>query len=195
MTQSNDRVESLILDGLTRQLNLGDGVVKRLRQQNLLPDDEGDSINTGDWANAVERLIDAGKILVYKINDLPITFPLTSYSQSGYTMPEHLLGLLEQVSGDRAEEIRDYLEFQGVAVPEVRTTVTQAQKRRIDNAIRKLNEIRFEVAELNPNRRVVWYLDGSQNFCLMVEPKVQMDPDQQYIAHQTRLLASGGGDW
>jgi hypothetical protein len=192
---NNDRVESLILDGLTRQLNLGDGVVKRLRQQNLLRDDEGGGTNSGDWANAVERLVDSGKILVYKINDLPTTFPLTSYSQSAYTTPEYLLGLLDQVSGDRAEEIRGYLEFQGVDVPKVRTAVTQAQKRRIDNAIRKLNEIRGEIADLNPENRVTWYLDGSWNFCLMVEPEGQMEIDQNYIAHSATLQASGGGDW
>lgn len=29
----------------------------------------------------------------------------------------------------------------------------------------------------------------------MVEPKGQMEPDRQYIAHEIRLRASGGGGW
>jgi hypothetical protein len=190
-----DSVETLILESLTRQLKAGTGVVKRLRRESLLPDGAGNSIDDDDWADAVERLIDTGKVLEYKISDLPETLPLSCPSQSGYTTPAHLLGLLKKARPHQVEEIRDFLKESGVALPAVRTGVTAAQKKRIDNAVRKLNEIRAEVADRNPDNQVGWYLDANKNLHLMVEPDGQMEPDQQYIAHQTKLWAAGGGDW
>lgn len=189
--------EDLVLRHLTARLEESQGAVTRIRRDDLLPEGNRDDITDGDWAAAVEGLLDAGKILPFKINDLPETLPLISYNQTGYATPEHLLGLLKRARGCQAEEILDYLEFQGVPVPQpkIRTAVTAAQKKRIDTAVRKLNELRAEVADRNPDSRVVWYLDGTQNFCLMVEPVGQMEMCQEDIAHQVRLHASGGGDW
>lgn len=189
--------EDLVLRCLTLRMQESSQAVTRIRRDDLLSDGHTETITASEWAAAVERLIDSGQILVYKINDLPGSLPLISYSASGYTNPEHLLGLLKKTSGDRAEEIRDYLEFQGVAVPQIKTrsVVTAAQKKRIDNAVRSLNKVRAEIAGRNPDNRVAWYLDGSEGLHLMVEPVHQMEPDQQYIAHDARLIAAGGGDW
>lgn len=152
---------------------------------------------------ALDGLILEGKILTYKINDLPGTLPLTSYSQTGYTMPAHLIDLLVKSRGDQAAEIREHLEFHGVEVPKprrsktgaARVSVAAAQKKRIDSAIRSLNAVRAEVAERNPDKRVTWYLDASGNFCLMIEPDGQMEMNQSDIAHEAVLQASGAGDW
>lgn len=188
-------VETLILEGLNRQLKAGAGVVKRIRRENLLPENEVDSIDAGDWADAVERLIKSGKILEYKITDLPEALPLDYPSQTGYTTPAHLLGLLRKAKPHQVEELRDFLGDCGVPLPALRTGVSAAQKKRIDNAVRKLNEVRAEIADHNPDKQVGWYLDANRNLHLMVEPDGQMEPDQQNIAHQTKLWASGGGDW
>jgi hypothetical protein len=171
--------------------------VTRIHRDDILPEGHDENITVAEWAAAVERLLDAGKILVYKISDLPSSLPLVSYSASGYTTPEYLLGLLKKSRGSKAEELRDYLDYQGVPVPRIktRTPVTAAQKKRIDSAVRKLNEVRAEIADGSPDNRVVWYLDASQDLNLMVEPKDQMEPDQRHIAHTARLKASGGGDW
>lgn len=191
----NADVEALVLEGLTRQLNADQGIVKRVRRENLFPDGEAGNIDSSDWADAVDRLLDAGKILEYKISDLPETLPLAYPSQSGYTTPAHLLGLLKKAKPHQAEELRDFLEYSGVPLPEVRTPVTAAQKKRIDNAVRKLNEALAEITVRNPDNRVVWYLDASGELNLMVEPEDQMEPDQQYIAHSAHLKAAGAGDW
>ncbi|HEY8699568.1 MAG TPA: hypothetical protein VIM08_01195 [Arthrobacter sp.] len=112
---------------------------------------------------------------------------LITYNQIGNATPQHLLDLLNKARPDQVEELRDFLEYHGVAVP--------AQKRRIDNAVRTLNKVRAEVADRNPENRVVWYLDASEGLHLMIEPDGQMEPDQLYIAHLAKLHASGGGDW
>lgn len=189
--------EDLILGCLTHRMQESGPAVTRIHRDDLLPEGDGETITSAEWDAAVERLVDAGKVLLYKINDLPETLPLISYNQTGYTTPEYLLGLLKLARGYQAEEILDYLEFQGVPVPQpkIRTAVTAAQKKRIDAAVRKLNEIRAEVAGRNPDNRVTWYLDGTQNFCLMIEPDGQMEMRQSDIAHSTTLRASGGGDW
>jgi hypothetical protein len=189
--------EDLVLRFLTLRMQENSRAVPRIRRDDLLPDGHTETITDAEWATAVERLLDSGQILVYKINDLPGSLPLISYSARGYTTQEHLLGLLKQARGYQAEEILDYLEFQGVPVPQpkIRAAVTAAQKKRIDAAVRKLNEIRAEVAGRNPDNRVTWYLDGTQNFCLMVEPDGQMEMRQSDIAHSVTLRASGGGDW
>lgn len=193
----NAAAEGIVLRYLTQRMQESDRAVTRIHRDDLLPEGQRDDIASSDWAAAAERLIDVGKILVYKINDLPESLPLISYNASGYATPDHLLGLLKKARGTQAEELRDYLDYQGVTVPQIktRTPVTAAQKKRIDTAVRKLNEIRDEIADRNPDHQVSWYLDATDNLHVMVEPEGQMEPDQQYIAHQTKLRAAGGGDW
>ncbi|HEX9227345.1 MAG TPA: hypothetical protein VF885_11935 [Arthrobacter sp.] len=193
----NAAAEGIVLRYLTQRMQESDRAVTRIHRDDLLPEGQRDDIASSDWAAAAERLIDAGRILAYKINDLPESLELFSYNASGYTTPEHLLGLLKKARGTQAEELRDYLDYQGVTVPQIktRTPVTAAQKKRIDTAVRKLNEIRDEIADRNPDHQVSWYLDATDNLHVMVEPEGQMEPDQRYIAHQTKLRAAGGGDW
>lgn len=190
------RAEGLIIRGLANHLLQRD-VITRVGPDDLFHEGETDGIDIPTWDKAVNKLIDAGRILVYKISDLPDTLPLTAAYQTGYTTREHLLGLLKKANPSQVEEIRDFLEYEGVDVPasSVRVPVTAGQKKRIDNAVRRLNEVRDEVADRNPDNRVAWYLDASGALNLMVEPKGQMEPNQQYIAHDARLRASGGGDW
>lgn len=190
-------VDEIVLRHLTARLRASDRAVTRLHRNDILPEGHSETISVADWAAAAERLLDTGRILMFKIDDLPGTLPLVSYSACGYATPEHLLGILKRAGGERAEELRDYLEYQGVAVPQVkpRTAVTAAQKKRIDSAVRSLNKVRAEIAVRNPDNRVVWYLDASDTLNLMVEPDGQMEPDQQYVVHDARLDASGGGDW
>lgn len=192
----NAVAEEIVLRYLTQRMQESGRAVTKLHRDELLPDDT-EAISVSDWAAAVERLLDDGRILVYKIRDLPESLPLFSYNATGYATPEHLLGLLKKARGTQAEELRDYLDYQGVTVPQVktRTAVTAAQKKRIDHAVRSLNKIRAEVADRNPENRVIWYLDASDNFCLMVEPEGQMEMNQADIAHLATLKASGGGDW
>lgn len=192
----NAAAEEIVLRYLTKRMQESGRAVTRIRRDDLLPDG-AETISGDDWNAAVERLIDDGKILTFKINDLPGVLPLISYNASGYATPEHLLGLLKKARGARAEELSDYLEFQGVTVPaiNIKTAVTAAQKKRIDNAVRNLNKVRAEVADRNPDRRVTWYLDASDNLCLMVEPEGQLEMDQNDIAHNADLQASSGGDW
>ncbi|QOD05839.1 hypothetical protein [Pseudarthrobacter sp. BIM B-2242] len=190
------RAEGLISRGLANHLLQRD-VITRIGPDDLFHEGEADGIDIPTWDKAVNKLLDAGRILAYKVNDLPDTLPLAAAHQTGYTTREHLLGLLKKANPNQVEEIRDFLEYEGVDIPasSVRVPVTAAQKKRIDNAVRKLNEVRDEVADRNPDNRVAWYLDASGNFNLMVEPAGQMEPDQQYIAHDIRLRASGAGDW
>jgi hypothetical protein len=189
--------EGLILHGLGKHLLDRSGVVTRLGREDLFNEGEADDVGPADWNAAIERLIDSGRILTYKITDLPETLPLRFPGQTGYCTREHMLGLLKDARPDQVEEIRDFLEYQGIEIPasQTRVPLTAAQKKRIDNAVRKLNEIRAEVADRNPDNQVGWYLDANKNLHLMVEPDGQMEPDQQYIAHQTKLWAAGGGDW
>lgn len=197
------RAEGLILRGLNSRLLEGNGVVTRIVRDEMFLEGEAEGIDNRTWCAALEALILEGKILPYKINDLPGTLPLTSYSQTGYTVPAHLIDLLLKARGDQAEEIREYLEFHGVEVPgpmagrprTPRVAVTAAQKKRIDSAIRSLNAVRAEVDARNPDKRVTWYLDASGNFCLMIEPDGQMEMNQSDIAHEAVLQASGAGDW
>lgn len=193
----NAVAEEVVLRCLTQRMQESGCAVTRIHRNDLLPDGHTETISDAEWDNAVERLLDAGRILVYKISDLPSSLELVSYNASGYATPEHLLGLLKKARGTKAGELRDYLDYQGVTVPQVktRTAVTAAQKKRIDTAVRKLNEVRAEIADRNPDSQVIWYLDATENLHLMVEPEGQMEPDQQYIAHQTKLWAAGGGDW
>lgn len=190
------RAEGLIMRGLTNHL-LERNVITRVGPDDLFHKGETEGIDIPAWGKAVLKLIEAGSILTYKITDLPATLPLEAAYQVGYTTREHLLELLKKAKPNQVEEIRDFLEYEGVEIPaaSIRVAVTTAQKRRIDNAVRKLNEVRAEVADRNPNNRVVWYLDASDNLNLMVEPDGQMEPDQRYITHDTKLRASGGGDW
>ncbi|HEX9088663.1 MAG TPA: hypothetical protein VF867_14175 [Arthrobacter sp.] len=192
----NAAAEEIVLRSLTRRMQESGRAVTRIHRDDLLPDGT-ETISDAEWDNAVERLLDAGRILVYKISDLPSSLQLVSCNASGYTTPEHLLGLLKKARGAQAEELRDYLDYQGVPVPQIktRTAVTAAQKKRIDTAVRKLNEVRSEIADRNPDNQVGWYLDASDSLHLMVEPDGQMEPDQQYIAHQAKLWVAGGGDW
>ena len=193
----NAVAEEIVLRYLAQRMQETGRAVTRIHRDDVLPEGHTETISVSDWAAAVERLLDDGRILVYKISDLPGSLELVSYNASGYTTPEYLLGLLRKARGVRAEELRDYLDYQGVPVPQVktRTAVTAAQKKRIDIAVRKLNEVRAEIADRNPSNQVSWYLDATENLHLMVEPEGQMEPDQQYIAHQIKLWASGGGDW
>lgn len=188
-------IDDRVLEALDAQLHRkdGTGVVKRLRRENLLA--ETGDIDAAAWTEAVDRLLDAGKILEYKISDLPGTLPLDYHSQTGYTTPAHLLGLLKAAKPHQVEELRDFLDYSGVPLPAVRTAVTAAQKKRIDNAVRKLNEVRAEIAARIPCKQVDWYLDASGDLNLMVEPEGQMEPQQQYIEHSARLHAIGAGDW
>lgn len=190
------RAEGLIVRGLTSHLLQRD-VITRIGLEDLFHEGEADGIDIPTWDKAVNSLVDAGRIIAYKITDLPDTLPLDAAYQTGYTTREHLLDLLKKANPNQVEEIRDFLEYEGIDIPAAapRVPVTAAQKKRIDNAIRKLNEVRAEVADRNPNNRVVWYLDASDNLNLMVEPDGQMEPDQRYIAHDAKLRASGGGDW
>jgi hypothetical protein len=189
--------EAAVLRWLTAQMNQTGQAVTRIRRQDLVPEGQEKAVSEEDWNAAVERMLDSGQILPFKINDLPDTLPLVSYSQTGYVTPERLLELLKNATPDQSADIRDYLEFHGVPLPvtRIRSAVTAAQKKRIDTAVRKLNEIRAEIAAGNPEKRVTWYLDGSGSFCLMVEDAGQMDMNQDDIAHSVRLKASGGGDW
>lgn len=190
------RAEGLISRGLANQLLQRD-VITRIGPDDLFHEGEADGIDIPTWDKAVIQLLAAGRILAYKITDLPDTLPLAAAHQTGYTTREHLLGLLKKANPSQVEEIRDFLEYEGVDIPAsaVQVPVTAAQKKRIDNAVRKLNAVRDEVADRNPDNRVAWYLDASGNLNLMVEPAGQMEPDQRYIAHDIRLRASGGGDW
>lgn len=188
--------EGLILRGLTSHLLQRD-VITRIGPDDLFHEGEADGIDIPTWDKAVNTLLDTGQILAYKVSDLPETLPLSAAYQTGYTSREHLLELLKKADPNQAEEIRDFLEYQGIEIPasSIRVPVTAAQKKRIDNAVRKLNEVRAEIAARNPHNRVVWYLDASDNLNLMVEPEGQMEPDQRYIAHDVKLRATGAGDW
>lgn len=189
--------EGLILRGLANHLLQSPGVVNRLDKDRLFDEGEADDIDRLTWNRVCRHLIDEGRILVYKVHDLPNTLPLKGRPLTGYTTREHLLELLKGARPDQAEEIRDFLEFHGVEVPasQEQPTVTEAQGKRIDNAVRKLNEIRAEVAAANPDSRVTWYLDASNALSLLVEPKGHSGPDPQHIAHSATLKASSGGDW
>lgn len=189
------RAEGLIVRGLTNHL-LSRDVITRVGPDALFHEGEADGIDQPTWDRALVSLVESGRILEYKCTDLPDTLRIAAH-QTGYTTPEHLLELLKKAKPCQVEEIRDFLEDAGVDIPAsaTRVPVTAGQKRRIDNAVRKLNEIRDEVAARNPDNRVAWYLDGAGSLNLMVEPKGQMEPDQRYIAHDARLRASGGGDW
>lgn len=187
--------EGLVLRGLGLRMLVNGGVVTRLDKDLLFHEGEADGIDNDTWAAAIEKLLESGRIIEYKISDLPETLPLSSCSQSGYTTRDHLLDLLRTAKARQVEELRDFLEYSGVPIPAVRTSVTSGQKQRIDNAVRKLNEVLAEVTVRNPDNRVVWYLDASGDLNLMVEPENQMDPDQQYIAHSAHLKAAGAGDW
>jgi hypothetical protein len=190
------RAEGLIMRGLTSHL-LGRDVITRIGPDDLFHEGETDGIDMPTWDKAVTNLVGSGRILAYKITDLPDTLPLDAAYQTGYTTREHLLDLLKKANPNQVEEIRDFLEHEGIDIPasSIRVPVTSGQKKRIDNAIRKLNEVRAEVADRNPKNRVAWYLDAAGNFNLMVEPAGQMEPDQRYIAHEAKLRASGAGDW
>lgn len=197
------RAEGLILRGLGNRLLEGRGIVTRIVRDEMFHEGEAEGIDSRTWDAALDGLILDGKILTYKINDLPGSLPLTSYSQTGYTVPAHLIDLLAKARGDQAEEIREYLEFHGAEVPKPRgdkagtprVAVTAAQKKRIDSAIRTLNAVRAEVDDRHPDKRVTWYLDASGNFCLMIEPEGQMEMKQSDIVHEAVLQASGAGDW
>lgn len=175
----------------------------RIVRDEMFPGGEAEGIDSRMWDAALDGLIRDGKVLTYKINDLPGTLPLTSYSQTGYTVPAHLIDLMAKARGDQAEEIREYLVFHGIEVPKAkssrtgtpRVAVTAAQKKRIDSEIRSLNAVRAEVDSRNPDQRVTWYLDASGNFCLMIEPEGQLEMNQSDIAHEAVLQASGAGDW
>lgn len=189
------KAEGLLMRGLTNHL-LARDVITRVGPDDLFHEGETDGIDRRTWDKALYNLIGAGRILEYKCTDLPDTLRIAAH-QTGYTTPEHLLGLLKEAKPFQVKEICDFLVDAGVDIPSssTRVSVTAGQKKRIDNAVRKLNAIREEVADRNPDNRVAWYLDASGTLNLMVEPKGQMEPDQQYIAHDTRLRASGGGDW
>lgn len=190
------RAEGLILRGLGDQLLQSPGVVNRLDKDRLFLEGEADDIDGRIWNRVCRHLIGEGRILVYKVHDLPNTLPLKGRPLTGYTTREHLLELLRTARPDQSEEIRDFLKFQGVEVPaDPEPAVTSTQRKRIDAAVRKLNEVRAEVADLNPDNRVVWYLDASHTLSLLVEPKGHSGPDPQHIAHSTTLKASSGGDW
>lgn len=192
----SEKAEGLIVRGLANHLLQRD-VITRIGPEDLFHEGEADGIDIPTWDKSVHRLLGTGRILAYKRTDLPETLPLTSYSQTGYTTCEHLLRLLKKANPSQVEEIRDFLEEAGIDVPapSTKVPVTAAQKKRIDNAVRKLNEVRAEIAERNPGDQVAWYLDASGSLNLMVEPDGKMAPDQQYIAHRTKLRASGAGDW
>lgn len=189
------RAEGLILRGLGHQL-LARDVITHLGPDTLFHEGETDGIDQPTWDKALTKLVESGRILEYKCTDLPDTLPVAAY-QTGYTTPEHLLGLLKKAKPNQVEEIRDFLEDFGVEIPSsaTRVPVTAAQKKRIDTAVRKLNEIRDEIAAANPDSRTTWYLDASNTLSLMVEPKEQQDPDPRHIAHSTTLKASRAGDW
>lgn len=190
-------IDDIVLGRLSVRIRSVKRAVMRIGFADVVGPDSDLNISVDAWDAAIERLIDTARVLMYKINDLPSILPLSTYAQTGYTTPEHLLGLLKGARPEQAEEILAYLEFHGVAVPQSMEPckVTDAEKKRINSAVRSLNKIRAEVAERNPAKQVTWYLDGSQGLHLMIEPKGQMNPDQQYIAHDVRLAASGGGDW
>lgn len=145
-------------------------VITRIGPEDLFHEGETDGLDIPTWDKAVLKLIEAGSILAYKITDLPTTLPLEAAYQTGYTTREHLLELLKKVNPDQVEEIRDFLEYEGIDIPasSIRVPVTAAQKKRIDNAVRKLNEVRAEIAARNPDSRVVWYADASGSLNLMV---------------------------
>lgn len=192
--------EGLILCGLGNHLLARrNGVVTRIGRNDLFNEGEAADVDDVTWEAAIDRLTGSGSILTYKITDLPGTLPLGYAYQTGYTTREHLLGLLKEASAAQAEELRAFLAEAGIEVPAppVRVPVTAAHTQRIDNAVRKLNGVRAEIADRNPGKQVAWYLDTVGSLCLMVEPEDQMEPDHGYIAHKAKLRASGRspGTW
>ena len=64
----------------------------------------------------------------------------------------------------------------------------------MDKAARDLNSVLSAVQKLHPDRQVALYLDGTGNLNLMIDPQEQWRPNQQFVAHKSRLNASSG-DW
>lgn len=75
--------------------------------------------------------------------------------------------------------------------------ITNAEQRQIDAALRSLESVRRKVAakEEFKDRRVTWYLDGSQSLCLMIEPPNFPEPWPEHIGYSSVFKASSGGDW
>lgn len=123
------KAEGLISRGLANHL-LERNVITRIGPDDLFHEGETDGIDIPTWDKAVNKLVDAGRILVYRITDLPDTLPLAAAYQTGYTTREHLLGLLKKATPSQVEEIRDFLEYEGVEIPAsaVPVPVTAAQK-------------------------------------------------------------------
>ncbi|WP_193594146.1 hypothetical protein [Paenarthrobacter sp. YJN-5] len=118
-----------MLRGLNTRLLEGNGVVTRLVRDEMFHEGEAEGIDNQTWQAALDGLVLDGKILSYKINDLPGTLPLASYTQTGYTVPAHLIDLLMKArSADRSEEIREYLEFHGVELPKPKGGKTGAPR-------------------------------------------------------------------
>lgn len=78
-------------------------------------------------------------------------------------------------------------------------TLTTKQKRKIELAIKALNEVRAEIQQENPDNYINWYLEDNDNLNLLED--VSHNHDSRGSSNQDAVIAtfdlkhSTGGGW
>ena len=74
--------------------------------------------------------------------------------------------------------------------------LTSSQYRKIERAVKALNDARSEIQKQNPNMNINWYLEAQGNLNLM-EDKSHVDdsPNHDAVIDLFYLDSSSGGGW